>query len=173
MKNKEFILEVTPNGKAVLNISLKNQIEIVDTKQFFKKYKISNFFKGKFFVKRLIKKIFNHQIKDDLSWKVNFWDKIIIYKFKTKINNQINIKKFEQLLIENTVDKRLKDIKKYQIILDKGVDLGCPLFITGKAANYLGAKIKDDTFFILDGSRRIISNILCNLNPDILIIDID
>ena len=76
MKNKEFILELTPNGKVAVSILLKNQIDIIDNKEFFKNYKISNFFKGKFFIKRLIKKIFKHQLKSDMFWDFDFWKKI-------------------------------------------------------------------------------------------------
>ena len=32
MKNKEFILELTPNGKVAVSILLKNQIDIIDNK---------------------------------------------------------------------------------------------------------------------------------------------
>jgi len=173
LKNKKFILELTPNGKATASIQLKNQIDIIDNKDFFKNYKISNFFKGKYFIKRLIKKIFKHQLKSNMLWDFDFWEKIIIYKFETKINISYDINNFEQVIVENTLKKRTLDIKRYKNIIDRGMDLGCPLFITSKALNYLGGKLKNDTFIILDGSRRIISNILCQNNPNVLIIDVE
>ena len=49
--------------------------------------------------------------------------------------------------------------------------MGNPLYITGKALNLIGAKIKNDDIYILDGSRRLIANILNQSKPNILLID--
>ena len=38
--------------------------------------------------------------------------------------------------------------------------MGPLLYITGGAINYLGGNVKKDELFILDGSRRLIANIL-------------
>ena len=37
---------------------------------------------------------------------------------------------------------------------------------------YLGANIESDNIFILDGSRRLIANIMNNKNPNILLIEL-
>ena len=175
MKNKKFNLEVTPNGEAVINILLLEKNSIINTEFFLKKYKISNFFSGKFFIKRLIKKIFKKKLKNMIFWKIDFWNKITIYKHKTKISVLMDndIKKFEKLLIKNTLYKRMKDIYKYQKLLNKGINLGQPLFITGKTINYLGGNIEENSILILDGSRRIIANLLSEKNPEILLMHID
>ena len=42
----------------LIDIELVNLIKIIPTDKFIKEYKISNFWTGKFFIKRLINKIF-------------------------------------------------------------------------------------------------------------------
>ena len=176
MIDKEFILYVTPDKKTSVNITLHEQIKIITTKQFLKNYKISNFFKSKFFIKRLLKKIFKYHIKQQMYWKNDFWDKITLHVFKTHINlnNIKNIDDFEKKITDKTLTKRLNDIKKYQKKINSGNNnLGEPLFITSNALNYIGARDINNSVYILDGSRRIIANILNTVNPNILIIDID
>ena len=174
MKNKNFILDVVPNGKSKVEIILKNKLSQIDTKTFLKKYKISNFFRGKFFIKRLIKKIFKHKSNNKLVWKNIFWENISIYKFDIDINfiDSNNKDDFEKKIVEDTLKNRMQDIYKYKNLLNNSIDLGYPLFIKGDALNYLGAKFEDDSYFILDGSRRLIANILCEKQPNILLIDI-
>ena len=50
--------------------------------------------------------------------------------------------------------------------------MGEPLYITSKALNMIGGNMKDDKVFILDGSRRLVANILNKTNPNIILIDL-
>ena len=52
------------------------------------------------------------------------------------------------------------------------IDMGQPLYITSKALNIVGANLKEDEIFILDGSRRLVANILNKTNPNIVIVDL-
>ena len=68
---------------------------------------------------------------------------------------------------------RLKDVKKYKNLLNNGVDLGSPLYITSQCLNLLGTDVSKNKFYILDGSRRLVAYTMLNMNPKILLIDID
>tara|TARA_Y100000996_G_scaffold630_1_gene572 strand:- start:2008 stop:2550 length:543 start_codon:yes stop_codon:yes gene_type:complete len=175
MKNKNFILKVTPSGNVKVNILLKRKPLLLDTNQFLNKYQISRIFKGKFFIKRLIKKIFKNQNQSNFLWNNKFWKIITISKFETEVNiiDNSDINQFQINVFKNTTDKRVKNINKYKKLLKNNVDLGCPLFITGHALNYVGANLEKNTFFILDGSRRLVANIISKKNPKILLIDIN
>ena len=65
-----------------------NELELYT---FIKNYKISNFFKGKFFIVRLIKKIFRYKLTTKFAWQKKFWDKINI----TCVNASISTKNYE------------------------------------------------------------------------------
>ena len=89
---------------------IKNQhnskiIEIVDKlgiDEFAKNYKISNFLKGKFFIKRLINKVFKYQLKSSITWNKYFWDKKNIFLVNISIShldNYSSLNDFEILLI--------------------------------------------------------------------------
>ena len=51
--------------------------------------------------------------------------------------------------------------------------MGPLLYITGRCVNYLGGETNENDIFILDGSRRLISNILTKKNPEILLMDLN
>ena len=135
-----------------------------------RQYKISNFWNGKFFIKRLINKIFKYHIETQMIWKNDFWKKIIIKK------GSANIDSFETLSesIEKKISsKRYRDIKHYEKLISNDNDLDPLLFISAKAVSYLGAGMLDKNFFILDGTRRLIAHALSNKSPYILIIDLE
>ena len=91
----------------------------------------------------------------------------------TKISIDSKDSKTLELFIQTkTTKKRFRDIKKYQSLIDKGTKIGLPLYITGRSLNFLGASIENNSIFILDGSRRLVANILNDINPDILLIDL-
>lgn len=104
-------------------------------------------------------------------WNKKIWDKIKIKKFKTVISDK-DIENTKASIQIKTSSSRYYDIKKYQKLIAEKNDLGNPLYITGKTLHYLGASTKEDSIFILDGSRRLIANMLNNINPDILLIDL-
>ena len=163
-----FRQKIIPNSSINLEIEILSIIENIDLNRFLKTYKISNLWNGKFFIKRIIKKIFKYQLSSNIKWNNNFWDLITVnlvsIDIKVNTNNLIT-------QLENYANKkRYNDIKKYKKLLLKK-DMGNPLYITGKALNLIGAKIKNDDIYILDGSRRLIANILNQSKPNILLID--
>ena len=173
MKIKKFNQVITPDAKCVINIELINNAIIIDNKQFLSTYKISKIFKGKYFIKRLIKKIFKHQFNSKLIWNENFWNQIQVCQYSTKIT-YINPDAYNTMsmeLIKSTKKNRMKDILKYKKLIINGYDLNSPLFITSAALNFLGANINNCTL-ILDGSRRLVANVFAEINPKILIIDL-
>jgi hypothetical protein len=160
-----------------IDISLTEKLDSHNPGEFISNYKISNFFKGKFFIKRLIKKIFIHKINTKIRWNESIWDSIIINDYFTKIifldsNLSFDLNEIKASIIKDITDKRLKDIKKYQKLILNEVDIGFPLFITGRALNFLGGNESSNDIYILDGSRRLVSNILLNIDPAISIIDL-
>jgi len=150
-----------------------NKIYVSD---FIRSYIVSNFWKGKFFIKNLIKRIFKYRLKEKFIWNRTFWNQINILNMDYNYTLPENIPDLETLkayLEKNTKPKRLKDIQKYQELIKNNVDINLPLFISGKALNLLGAIAKDNELFFLDGSRRLLANILNdNLTNKALLIDI-
>ena len=104
-----------------------------------------------------------------MNWHSDFWDSITINLIETKLI--IKERDIYSALENKTIKKRFKDIKRYQKLLTE-VDLGEPLYITSKALNMIGSDMRDDRVFILDGSRRLVANILNKTNPNIILIDL-
>ena len=186
-------LSISFNQKLVSNGKLTVDIEMTDYKSmdvnfFLSNYKISKIFYGKFFMKRLIKKIFKYQLNQNIKWNQNFWNVVKIdvknAEFKmVNLNSDIPVgfnqyskskKKlvYEHIIYSNTSGSRFKDIKNYQELIENGTDLGPPLYISGKCINFLGGNINDHDVFILDGSRRLVANMLSEISPTVLLIDI-
>ena len=159
---------ITPDKTISIDIELKSVIKEIEITDFTKNYKISNIWKGKFFIKKLINKIFKYQLHTPIKWTSNFWDSIKIELID--INIFIKENKLSLELEKKTTKKRFQDIKKYQKMLTQ-IDMGEPLYITSRALNIIGANLKEDKIFILDGSRRLVANILNNTNPNIVIVD--
>ena len=132
-------------------------------------YKISNFFKGKFFFVRLIKKIFKYKLTNKFTWHSDFWNKINIISVHASISIK-NYTNLEQYLIQTCSKNRMKNIYKYKKLIEDGTDLGSPLYITGACLNFLGAKTKSNELFMLDGSRRLLSLVLAKKKSTKLLI---
>ena len=107
-------------------------------------------------------------MSSNIKWDNSFWDLVTVslVSIDIKVNKNNLITQLENYANK----KRYNDIKKYKKLLLKK-DMGNPLYITGKALNLIGAKIKNDDIYILDGSRRLIANILNQSKPNILLID--
>lgn len=171
--NKKFKFKelLTPNGEAKVELFLNQTEKVIDLNEIIKNYRISKMWAGKFFIKRLIKKIFKNKLNKKYNWKNNFWDNNEVLSFKSKYHIEYKLDEFSKIICNNTTASRYKDIINYQKLISKGVDLGSPLYISSESLNYLGANLNNDNIYILDGSRRLISNILSNKSPDILLID--
>jgi len=165
----KFNQYITPDKTVSIDIELKSIIKKIAVSEFIKNYKISNLWRGKFFIKKIINKVFKYQLSTSMKWNQNFWDSITIRLIKTKLI--IEEQNIDTIIKQKTTKKRFQDIKRYQKLMTK-INLGEPLYITNKVLNIIGADIEDDKIFILDGSRRLVANILNNTNPDIILIDL-
>ena len=160
-----YNLYKTGKTESIIHMNLVENKELMQTKEFIKKYKISNYFKGKFFIKRLIKKIFKYKLKTEFIWNKNFWNHIYIYKIDSiiKYNNFDNKYNLEKFISNNFDKKRLKDIYFYKDLIKNNVFVDYPLFIDDKALSLLLDNNKSDyTIYMLDGARRIIASLLNN-----------
>jgi len=155
-------------------ISLKIDEEYfgrIDLDIFIKNYRISNFFKGKFFFIRLVKKIFKYKLKSKLIWNPDFWNNINIVKTNATISiSEKTYNEFEFFLKESYNHKRLNSIYKYKKLIEDNQNLGYPLYITGDCLNYLGACTNENELFMLDGSRRLIALLLAKKRTTELLI---
>lgn len=165
----KFNQYITPDKTHSIEIELKSIIKKIDVSEFIKTYKISNLWRGKFFIKKIINKVFKYQLSHSMKWNKKFWNSITIKIMSTKLT--VEEPDIYTIIQQKTTKKRFQDIKKYQELMTK-IDLGEPLYITGKVLNIIGANIEDDKIFILDGSRRLVANILNNTNPNIILIDL-
>lgn len=148
----------------IITITMDKNIKSENIYQFLKKYKFSNWKKGKFFLKRLIKKVFHKKSTKQWNWKNNFWDKVTVLKLNSTVtynsNNAIDI--LEKQLMKTQSNKRFKDIINFKSLLSKKLDLGPPLFIQGSCINELGGDISDNSLLQIDGTRRLMASILIN-----------
>ena len=163
-----FKQHITPDHAVSVDIELKSVLKNIETNEFLKSYKISNIWKGKFFIKKIINKVFKYQLQIPMNRNDDFWKFIKINLMDTNLD--INTNNLSSILESKTTRKRFKDIKKYQDLITY-TDMGPPLYITGRALNMIGSNISNKEIFILDGSRRLVANILNNTNPNVLIID--
>ena len=171
----KIIQPITPDKSISINLEIKSIIKEIDSKRFIKSYKISNFWKGKIFIKKLINRIFKYQLNQKMVWKNNFWDRINISLVNTKIKllkNFDDYQTLEKLIKEKTTPKRFNDIETYKNLIKDGEKIDPPLYIKGNCINYLGANINNEDIFILDGSRRIVANTLNKTNPVIYRIEL-
>ena len=172
-KLSEYIVEKKGTTESIINIELLNIIKSFDIQILIKEYKISNFFKGKFFIKRLINKIFKYKLNKKMLWNNSFWNKVTILNIKSSIRYSDNLKNTEMAsyIEKKYSEKRLDDIYYYQKKLNK---MDPPLYIDGYSLNIIGASINPNKVFMLDGSRRLIANLLNNKNHiDIYMISIN
>ena len=173
--NHTFKQFLTRDNSIVVNIKLKKYISNIPIDIFIKEYKISNFWKGKFFIKKLIKRVFKYKLNHPIQWNRNFWELIKVYELKYTYTLPGSIQNLDELYLElsrGDTKKRFDDIKKYRELIKKGINLNYPLFISGKVLNLLGADIHGKDIYFLDGTRRLLANILNdNKNNKALIID--
>tara|TARA_X000001036_G_C20595614_1_gene772726 strand:- start:213 stop:749 length:537 start_codon:yes stop_codon:yes gene_type:complete len=163
-KNYTFLKPIikSSNDFIILDLVVNEDITI-STNKFISTYKISNLWKGKFFIKKLIKRVFKYRLKVPMLWNSKIWDMIKIYeleynyKFPSNINN---VKQLSEVLSKSDTKKRFNDINKYKELLKEGVDLNLPLFMSGKALNFIGGNVDDNEIYFLDGTRRLLANIL-------------
>jgi len=168
--NKIYKFKTYQNKK--ISINFIKLIKNIDAPFFLKTYKISNIFFGKFFMKRLINKVFKYQLNHRYKWIDDFWRKVKIQLIDTQIILDSDLSIISRNYQKYSNKKRLKDINKYRLLLNKNYDLGSPLFISGSCINYLGGNVKNNDIFMLDGSRRLYAYILNESNPHILFIDL-
>ena len=158
-----FQKPITNKRKFFINLNLTQSNSGVKIDEFISLYKISNFWRGKIFIKKLINKIFKYRIDANMKWNKNFWDLVNVYnaEYDYSLPKEFsNLNDFRKYVVEQTDSKRMKDILNYEKLILSGVDINCPLFINGLVLNKIGANVDKNDIFLLDGSRRLISNIL-------------
>ena len=170
MINKQYHFKTYGNVNA--NLSIIKPIEVFNSSDFLVNYKVSNFLKGRFFIKRLIKKIFKYQLKEKFYWKNDFWGRIECNLFETNLIFNCSADTINNHFKNNLKVKKYNDIIKYQKIIKKGISMDPPLFIGSDCMNYLGGNIKKNELFILDGARRIYAHMLNLENPNIVLISL-
>ena len=111
---QDFYLPTMGTTENIVTIKLVNYLHTKNIIEFVKNYKISNFWKGKYFIKRLINKVFKYKLKENMSWNKNFWDHIQIQLIEAKILLKENIE--HNNLISNYSQKRQVSILKYKTL---------------------------------------------------------
>ena len=81
----KIIQPITPDKSILINLEIKSVIKQIEPNKFIKSYRISNFWKGKIFIKKLINRIFKYQLNQKMVWENDFWNKINISLMSTKI----------------------------------------------------------------------------------------
>ncbi len=165
--DRKFNLVNSGNTEYIISIKLLKIIDLIDIKIFIQNYKISNFFTGSFFIKRLINKVFKYKLQESMAWNNNFWNFVEIANYKTSINISEKIKdvtEFETELNKKFSSKRIKNIYKIKKMLNQNIVFDFPLFITGECLNLLGASTPNNSLYMLDGSRRCLAYVLNEQN---------
>ena len=166
-KSYTFLKPITKSSDDFITLNL-----VVN--EFISTYKISNLWKGKFFIKKLVKRIFKYRLKSPMIWDSNIWDIMKIYELEYDYKFPDSINSVDELYLElskSDTKKRFNDINKYKELIKEGVDLNLPLFISGKTLNFIGGNVDDSAIYFLDGTRRLLANILNggNKNKAVLI----
>jgi hypothetical protein len=139
--------------------------EIISTeaiKEFLSHYKFSKLKSGKFFLRRLIKRVFNNKSDSSFVWDNSFWEDNAIYKVASKVHyhNNIQVLSIEQKLATSQNERRMKDILQYKKKVSEKIDLGSPIYIQGASLNTLGGDFPINSLYQIDGSRRLMAYIL-------------
>ena len=101
--------------RPAVSIVLCETISTETIKQFLNHYKFSLLKGGKFFLRRLIKRVFKNKSDSKFIWNNSFWDNHVIHKMASKIRyvNGIQILTIEQKLATFQNQRRMKDILYY------------------------------------------------------------
>ena len=160
----EYYLSNIGRTESFISIEFIKILQKLDTNEFIKIYKISNFWKGKIFIKRLINKNFKYKLNQRMIWDSKFWDKIDIQIIKSRIHfkkETCNEKFFSKLK-----PKRRKDILKYQLMIKNDIDLSDYLLDEGVVvvpgevfgcSNFFRISFATSNENIVEGCKKIIS----------------
>jgi len=145
--------------------SLDSSILNLDITSFLSFYHFSRFKKGKYFLKRLLKRIINKKLDKKMIWKHDFWSQIKVEKREITIKYQKeNVNKIiENFLNSDQSSRRMKNIVYYKSLIEDNIDLGYPLYINGDCLNTLATDSSNPyDILMIDGARRFWANILNN-----------
>ena len=165
MINYQFLKPLTSDRLEFIKLDFVVTDKTKNIDDLLNAYVVSNMWRGKFFIKKLIKRLFKYRVNGSFNWDKNFWKLICIenLEYQYKLPNDINnLDELKQRLIKKTTKNRMNDIVKYQQLLRDGININVPLFITGEVLNHLGAEANSSEIYFLDGSRRLLANILNN-----------
>ena len=147
---------------SVVTITLFEIIETFDINQFLKKFKLSKWKRGKYFLDRHIQKVFYKNIEKDVTMNNYHLDDIEIVRYSAFIE-------YTKSNIENVIlthlkpsqtKRRMKDIIKYSTLIKDGIDIGSPIYIQGNCINKWGGNVASNKLFQIDGSRRLVSYLI-------------
>ena len=163
-KIKKYHINKIGKTDAITNICFLEKTDSIDVAKFVKNYKISNFYKGNFFLKRLINKVFKYKLNIIMKWDNSFWEKVEINQFKIEINHNLKDKSISlsEFIKYSFTKKRIKDIYRYKDLITKKIDLDYPLYIDGASLKLLNPEINTKYIYMLDGSRRLMAHLLNN-----------
>ena len=112
---KYFSQHLTYDRKILVEMRFKDLKILQNKEEVIQSYKISNFWKGHFFLKILINKIFKYRLQKPLKWEKNFWDIITIKSGVSEIKLSESLKDVESLELikqcqhfdSNKIEKKL------------------------------------------------------------------
>jgi hypothetical protein len=148
---------------SIVIISFGSNVLSKDIVSFLSSYRFSRFKRGKYILKRLLSKIINKQLDQQMIWKNDFWTKIKVEKIEVtiKYNKENSNQIIENFLNDNQSPKRMKNIIYYNSLIKDNIDLGYPLYIMGDCLNILvNESVAASDLFQVDGSRRLWANML-------------
>ena len=144
------------NKTPVITLKLGKEIRIEEIDKFLQHYQFSKLKRGRFFLKRLIKKIIIKKHFSQIAINSNFWKKneVKLVQILIKYNGNNAIEMVKKSLSSNQGGRRINNIEKYAKLVKNNIDLGFPLYIQRECLDVNGPPIQ------LDGARRLMANVL-------------
>ncbi|MBL7109407.1 MAG: hypothetical protein ISS11_04085 [Candidatus Marinimicrobia bacterium] len=146
------------NKTPIITLKLGKEICTEDIDKFLQHYQFSKLKRGRFFLKRLIKKIIIKKHFSQIALNSNFWNnnEVKLVQISIKYNGNNAIEMVKESLSSNQSDRRINNIEKYETLIKNNTDLGFPLYIQRECLDENGPPIQ------LDGARRLMANVLNN-----------
>ena len=149
------------NKAPIITLKFEKEIITEDIDTFLRHYHFSKFKRGRFFLKRLLKKILT---KINNSSVINniFFKKIQVKLIQIRIEyiNENAISIIRKSLISTQSNRRIKNIENFEQLIEQDIDLGFPLYIQRECLSEIATDVGYGTPIQVDGSRRLMANIL-------------
>ena len=144
------------NKTPIITLKLGKEICTEEINKFLQHYQFSKLKRGRFFFKRLIKKIIIKKHFSQIAINSDFWKKneVKLVQILIKYNGNNAIEMVKKSLSSNQGGRRINNIEKYETLIKNNTDLGFPLYIQRECLDVNGPPIQ------LDGARRLMANVL-------------